>query len=316
MALSMRLNRKRRLLNSPTKQKNSYIESMKLLMEKENIDSNKENIEEIGFVLENLDLIREIPFPPPPSPLLQKSIENEKQAHHLNVWCNIMQDLSKRIEIKLNEHLTLIRVPSRYNQAVNTYSNISKIGSAGDRRLASIRDCLNLLVDERSGDQTIMHDAFIIACLPLIYGKEWESNCIRVMKEHKITRIRSEVLCLTPRRFGKTYAVAMFVTALLLNCPGIILCVFSTGSRASTFMREIIVKMMMRIPGALNRIIKKTAEKLYIAPMDVHQQRRNRQTRHSLMQKPGISELHSFPSSVASKYINKFIKFFKINTYR
>jgi len=305
MSLSLRLNRKRPLLesltnhNTPKSIIKTKQDAFNQLIEKEKENLNlkeQENIDELGFVFESLDLIQ--------NEQQQQTLLNNKC---LNYWNVIMKDLTENSKRKVDEYLALIKIPSRYEQAINKNITNKNIGCSGDRRLAAIRDCLNLLVDERSPDQTVMHDAFILAVLPLIYGKEWESNCIRVMQEHNITRIRSEVICLTPRRFGKTYAVAMFATALLLHCPGIIICIFSTGNRASTFMREIILKMMMRIPGALNRIIKKTQEKLYLAPTDVHQERRHRNSRNKLLQRPGVAELHSFPSSVAGKLLLKNI---------
>jgi hypothetical protein len=60
------------------------------------------------------------------------------------------------------------------------------------------------------------------------------------MKEFGITRIRFEVMILTPRRFGKTVSVAMFVLSMMLCLPGVRVCVFSTGKRASSgLMQEI-----------------------------------------------------------------------------
>ncbi len=44
-----------------------------------------------------------------------------------------------------------------------------------------------------SADQKLFHEAFFIACFEKIYGKEWEKNRSRVMREWKITAIKNEV---------------------------------------------------------------------------------------------------------------------------
>lgn len=140
--------------------------------------------------------------------------------------------------------------------------------NAGDQRLDAIRTTLNSLGYTRSQFQRVstskvivhydvrgemlvvlcvyvcaicfycvffvqmFHDAFTKACLPIIYDKDWEYCSERVMKDLGITRIRAEVLIQTPRRFGKTVSVGMYVLALLINVPGIRICIFSTGKRA------------------------------------------------------------------------------------
>lgn len=47
-----------------------------------------------------------------------------------------------------------------------------------------------------------------------IYGSDWEYNADRVMRELGIDRIRYEVMIQTPRRFGKTVSVSMYVLAV------------------------------------------------------------------------------------------------------
>ena len=43
-------------------------------------------------------------------------------------------------------------------------------------------------------------------------------------------------IVITPRRFGKTTACAIFVASLLLTIPHLVIAIFSTGRRASTMM--------------------------------------------------------------------------------
>jgi len=64
-----------------------------------------------------------------------------------------------------------------------------------------------------------------------IYGDDWPRVSERVLKEFGIVRLRPEVLVQTPRRFGKTVSIAMFVAAMLLSCPDIRVCVFVSSNK-------------------------------------------------------------------------------------
>lgn len=102
---------------------------------------------------------------------------------------------------------------------VSTRENLSKDllrdirRCTGDIRLEKIRQTLNSMGYTRSQFQRCFHDAFIRACLPLIYKDEWSLNSERVFKELGIDRISAEVMILAPRRFGKSVSIAMFVLA-------------------------------------------------------------------------------------------------------
>jgi hypothetical protein len=137
--------------------------------------------------------------------------------------------------------------------------------SNGDAKLRKIRYWLNNLGEwVRSADQQLFHEHFLIACLPHIYGKDWNANGARVMASLGIDKIDYEVLCQTPRRFGKTVSVAMFVAVLALCCPGIKISVFSTGSRASKSMVDHILKFCYHCKEnrGIERKIKHSKEEL------------------------------------------------------
>lgn len=53
----------------------------------------------------------------------------------------------------------------------------------------------------------------------------------KIMKMNQFDNLKQQVLCLTPRRFGKTTSVAMFVAAYCLTVPRSEQCIFSTGRR-------------------------------------------------------------------------------------
>jgi hypothetical protein len=137
---------------------------------------------------------------------------------------------------------------------------------AGDVCLRNIRYMLEKGFNiERSEHQIMFHAAFIEACLPKIYGDDWASQSSRVLKEFQIEHIRAEVLIMAMRRIGKSWAIAMFVLALLLFRPGIKVAIFSTGSRASSLLYEIMMTMLSERPEFFSRIVKNSTEHLFIS---------------------------------------------------
>lgn len=136
----------------------------------------------------------------------------------------------------------------------------------GDRRLRNIYKLL--LVDlgiKPSPDQLLFLNSFIESCLPKIYGAEWPDHQVRVMDEFGLKKIEYETMIITARRYGKTWSVSMFVLAILLCVPGISICIFSTGSRASSGLYDILMNMLTSLPDAFERVVKNTKENLFIA---------------------------------------------------
>jgi hypothetical protein len=136
-------------------------------------------------------------------------------------------------------------------------------GCEGDLRLNRLNYYLNNLGVQRSPDQQLFHKHFTRAVLPKIYGTEqWNQESVRVMRSLNIKRIRYEVTAITPRRWGKTWSVALFVLALMLSCPGIRVCVFSTGKRASGSLMEIMLQFMVSVMLRLHTCCKTLARML------------------------------------------------------
>lgn len=110
----------------------------------------------------------------------------------------------------------------------------------GDERMQGIRKTLNELGYERSKLQKQFHDAFINAVTLHLYKDDPDVDLEKIMRLNNFTDLRQSVLCLTPRRFGKTTAVAMFIAAYAMNVPHSVQSVFSTGRRASQKLLELI----------------------------------------------------------------------------
>ena len=85
----------------------------------------------------------------------------------------------------------------------------------------------------RSYDQTRMHEMFLSAVARNIYGQAYEMNKKRIMQRNGWSDVSPYCAICTPRRFGKTWALASFVAALAMELPSCKICIYSTGSRAS-----------------------------------------------------------------------------------
>jgi hypothetical protein len=129
----------------------------------------------------------------------------------------------------------------RYGEYMRT--NIEpRLGKQGNKRIA------------RSREQVEFHRHYIDACLPQIFKDDWGAEAARVMAERGITEIPIGALVMTPRRFGKSWGIAMLVAALLIYCPGIKIAIFARNKRQTKWMAQL-VKKFIQLAGAGERIL-------------------------------------------------------------
>tara|TARA_B110000858_G_scaffold28325_1_gene30074 strand:+ start:145 stop:612 length:468 start_codon:yes stop_codon:yes gene_type:complete len=74
----------------------------------------------------------------------------------------------------------------------------------GDERMMAIRKTLNQLGYERSKMQKKFHDSFIQAVALHLYKDDPDVDLEAIMRLNNWEDLRQSVLCLTPRRFGKS----------------------------------------------------------------------------------------------------------------
>ena len=74
----------------------------------------------------------------------------------------------------------------------------------GDERMMAIRKTLNQLGYERSKMQRQFHESFIQAVALHLYKDDPDVDMENLMRMNGWEDLRQSVLCLTPRRFGKT----------------------------------------------------------------------------------------------------------------
>lgn len=69
----------------------------------------------------------------------------------------------------------------------------------------------------RSAQQLEFHQAFTRACGRVLYREDWATRKPEIMAKYGWERCNSEVLISTPRRFGKTFSIAIFCACMALT---------------------------------------------------------------------------------------------------
>ena len=158
----------------------------------------------------------------------------------------------------------------------------------GDTILVNVNETLDQLGYIRTEQQKNFHRHFICASLQHIYD---ESHFARyrtlILEKIGFKDTHTEVLIVTPRRFGKTTSVSMFCAAMLLSVQDIWISVFSTGKRASSSLADLTHRMICGFQNGkgAKRVVKKNQEELFLCSPDGN--------------KSDIRRMYSYPSSVA-----------------
>ena len=94
----------------------------------------------------------------------------------------------------------------------------------------------------------------------------------KIKRNNDWANLKQQALCLTPRRFGKTTAVSMFVAAYGISVEKSNQCIFSTGKRASDKLLEQVHDFIISLGNEWAARTKRRGEILYIYgedPLDV-----------------------------------------------
>jgi len=130
-----------------------------------------------------------------------------------------------------------------------TEGSKKKQSAQGDKLMLKLKMLLDYIPKtyknwERSKMQKIFHRNFMQATCMHLYRHDPDIDIDNIMKMNNFTNLKQQVLCLTPRRFGKSTSVAMFVASYVLTVPHSEQCIFSTGRRASQKLLELIRDMI------------------------------------------------------------------------
>jgi len=170
-------------------------------------------------------------------------------------------------------------IRSRVDDIIDKQYQVKK--SQSMKVLLLLRRVLDQMGLERTKMQKRFHNAFLRCSALHIFKDDTEVNLARVMKLFKWDHLKQQVLCMTPRRFGKTTAVAMYCAAYIYCVPNCEICIFSTGRRASQKLLEQIHRLLLKLPNAKERIAKYNNEILNI---------------HNISGS-GVSKISSYPSN-------------------
>jgi len=175
----------------------------------------------------------------------------------------------------------------------------------GDRIVARIQEQLDSFGMTRHDHQREFHDMFIHSTLPKIYEKTWAQNYNTILRKYGIKKHYSESLIVCPRRYGKTYSVAMYCAAYLMNTPNCEIALFSTGKRTAGKLMALIVSFCDLIPGFRDRVEIKNQELLQVGF--------GRSDKRRLNCYPGTVAVHFFLLYIVFSVYFPFCVFFLCN---
>lgn len=140
----------------------------------------------------------------------------------------------------------------------------SKSHKTGDDKMNDLKYWLDNLGLHRKEHQIRFHERMIRACLTKIYADEWETQYEQIMKRYGIQKMQRECLLSCPRRFGKTYAVAIFCAAFLVSIPNCEIAVFATGKRTAKKLMVLILSFLENYPDIAKYVKTKNQEDLVL----------------------------------------------------
>jgi len=240
-------------------------------------------------------------------------------------WDERMRRITKYLEYKSKSEKRSKRMRTRLEISTDPMAGCRSCN--GDLRLQKLLLLLDSFQEEavakrlvRTNEQRLFHNWFTQAILPHIYKQEWEANSVRAL--HHVSRlmhlpagkylkkVHSEVLVITPRRFGKTVSTAAFVAAVVATVPGISVAVFSINQRVSDWFMEKVVKFVYDIPDAPRRMVVQNREHLFLSetPLSAGASINSHEAKVRISE-PGTSKFYAFPSVVDGIFLFLFLFF-------
>jgi hypothetical protein len=145
--------------------------------------------------------------------------------------------------------------------------DVNRINTAGDATLSALFSKLEQidgLEFPRSHHQIKFHDCFTRACLRIIYGADYERCEPQLLREFAVPEFRTEVMIVTPRRFGKTFSVAQYCAAFAASVMGKEVAIFSTGRRASKKILDLVWRFLKPIMRPTQKLMLKNVEEIHL----------------------------------------------------
>ncbi len=143
----------------------------------------------------------------------------------------------------------------------------------------------------RSPDQRWFHREMKKAIMAKLFRDDLDANLDSLLREFATKEFRREVMAITPRRYGKTWAVAMFAAAALYALEASEQAIFSTGRRASRRLLDIVSRFIHVLPGFQNSWI----------------DRNNEETLWVKLGDGTTRKIYSYPSKVEISFLYLFV---------
>ena len=140
-------------------------------------------------------------------------------------WKDIARVLAKPTPIE--------RIPSIYDRAVAEVEDALQVG----HRVMDVFRSRLALFDQghryRTFDQVRMQELALSCCARNIYGEAFDGNENEIMQYNHWPDLRQFCAVCTPRRWGKSYALAMFICVYLITVRGCKMVIYSKSLRAA-----------------------------------------------------------------------------------
>ena len=234
----------------------------------------------------HMDTKHSVPAPPPPpppppppippydistAPLHGDPAENEERSNvddePMCPYTIHVDQIVKELKSKRRQFMDRRQVRTNLEAAIRpTESSMSE----GEKRFRKFLRAPTLIAMENGITlDPVQHkfiEAFQFACAPRVYGADWESDKIKFYQTYKLDRIHYQVLCMSPRRFGKTWSIALFCLSLIWTVPNIIVNVFSTNQRTSNSICRLIRKWMFKLADGKARSANDAKSEVWVIP--------------------------------------------------
>ena len=157
----------------------------------------------------------------------------------------------RHYEERHRNYVQSARIRSRSDRLMNP--SVQSLKVSGATRIECLDRTLDSFVDVgnkpliRHKFQVRAHKQFKRACLPLLLGDDIDTMLEGQLLENEWPDIKQQVLCVWPRRTGKSFSVAMYVVGIAMSCEGLEQSIFSTGRRASKKLLELILKFLTMV---------------------------------------------------------------------
>ena len=172
----------------------------------------------------------------------------------------------------------------------------------GDSVLVKLYLALDSCGLQRTSTQRLFHKQFVQSVLPWVYGKrDFARYKERILFGGDIhpDKYNQYTLISTPRRWGKTTSVGIFVAAMLFTVPDAWISVYSTGKRASKALSDLVHKFILRLEESAgftkSRVLVKNTEELFFSG-DIGSDKR---------------QLYSYPATVQAGLHRRVLKLSK-----